>query len=120
MPLAATKFHELSPELIDLLVSYLDNATLCALRLASKECYGRSLRRSIERVCRQRFLVAPHSLAALMSIAQDARVSPAFRILQLGSHYLEDNSTDSHSDEFFAEATTEAERQVLVGQQERY
>ena len=82
-------FQDLSAELVDHIAAYLDGISLGAFRLVSRECDERSCRQFAQYIRDLRFLVAPHSLGILLSIAKHERFGPTFEKVRLGTYYLD-------------------------------
>ena len=88
-------FHDLTAELVDLVGSKLDASSFCVFRLTSRECYAKSLYEYLIRLNDLRFLMAPHSLGALLTISMDNVLAPKIKVVRIGTHRL--NRVPVHS-----------------------
>ncbi|KAK5127026.1 hypothetical protein LTR85_008385 [Meristemomyces frigidus] len=113
-------FEDLTAELVDLVVSHLNEAGLCAFRLASRESYERSYREFTNRVLGLRWMIAPHSLSALQSISKDRRLGPKLKTLRIGTHYFQNDGPSDQLANDLANAETDDERLAVTKRISRF
>ena len=101
--------YDLTTELILLIAALLVPADFCAFRLASKGLCQKSYQHFETGIRGLPFLVAPHSLNALLAISHDHNMAHRIDTLRLGTEYIDKEDRTLLSEEN-REATTKNDR----------
>lgn len=82
---AMKTFQDLPSELVKDISTYLDGLSLSAFRLTSTWTSKIGLEVLAQRIRKSRFLVAPHSMGALLDISDHEHVAPKIDVLRLST-----------------------------------